>query len=169
MLMAVRAWLTKPTAAGAALGVAAVLAPVAGMVVAMGAVRNAPPTGDWVEIGRLRAPLLATAAVLVLVAAVDAWRGDEGWRVRALASLLLLLVIAQGQVGGLRVRLNALYGTQLAMLHGPVAQLALATAVVLAAVFTSRGSWRRIRSCRDCTVGLGSIPRSSARVVFSRW
>src|SRR5262245_66145106 len=31
MLMAVRAWLTKPTAAGAAVGVAAVLATVAGM------------------------------------------------------------------------------------------------------------------------------------------
>ena len=48
-------------------------------------------------------------------------------------------------------------------------ELILCTAVVCAAFRTFSGSWRRIRSCRARTVGPGSMPRSSARVVFSRW
>src|SRR5205823_4680372 len=58
-----------------------------------------------------------------------------GW----LGVLALAGVIVQGLLGGFRVVLNALVGTNLALIHGLFAQLVFALLVSLA-VFTSR-SW----------------------------
>jgi cytochrome c oxidase assembly protein subunit 15 len=75
----------------------------------------------------------------VIVLAVGLWRYHSrrwmGW----LGIAALAGVIVQGLLGGFRVRLNALVGTDLALIHGLFAQLVFALFVSLA-LFTSR-SW----------------------------
>src|SRR5205814_4599564 len=75
----------------------------------------------------------------VIVLAIGLWcyhpRRWLGW----LGVLALAGVIVQGLLGGFRVVLNALVGTNLALIHGLFAQLVFALLVSLA-VFTSR-SW----------------------------
>ena len=48
----------------------------------------------------------------------------------------LIAVIVQGLLGGFRVRLHALFGTNLAVIHGCFAQLVFALLVCLAGVFS---------------------------------
>src|SRR5262249_55820749 len=60
-------------------------------------------------------------------------RRHGGW-LRALAVITLLAVMFQGLLGGLRVRLNALYGKELAPVHGVFAQVVFCLLVALAAL-----------------------------------
>src|SRR5947209_6278889 len=83
----------------------------------------APP--DWAAI--LLPTLVASAAVGVL-AVCSAATGQAGG-LRLLGVVLLFAVMAQGVLGGLRVYLNALWGTDLAAVHGVFSQLVLALAV----------------------------------------
>jgi cytochrome c oxidase assembly protein subunit 15 len=75
----------------------------------------------------------------VIVLAIGLWRYHAhrwlGW----LGVTALAAVILQGLLGGFRVKLNALVGTDLALIHGLFAQLVFALLVSLA-LFTSR-SW----------------------------
>src|SRR5581483_6215596 len=75
------------------------------------------------------------------VLAVGLWCGARRSRVRWLGWLALGMVSAQGVLGIFRVKLNALAGTDLALVHGLFAQLVLATLVGVAVV-TAPGWWR---------------------------
>src|SRR5205823_14529031 len=57
--------------------------------------------------------------------------GSPGRGLRALALVLLVAVMAQGLLGGLRVYLNALFGTDLATIHGVFSQIVVALAVAV--------------------------------------
>jgi heme A synthase len=84
------------------------------------------PQPDW----RLAAgPTAAALALLGLATLAGLIGGSPGRGVRALGSVLLVGVMAQGLVGGLRVYLDALLGTQLATTHGIFSQVVLALAV----------------------------------------
>jgi cytochrome c oxidase assembly protein subunit 15 len=74
-------------------------------------------------------PTVVTLAVLALIVLVALRFGSVGRGLRALGVLLLVGVMAQGLVGGLRVYLDALLGTHLAATHGVFSQVVLAIAV----------------------------------------
>jgi heme A synthase len=72
-------------------------------------------------------------------------------------------VIVQGLLGGFRVRLNALVGTDLALIHGLFGQLVFALLVSLA-IFTSR-SWSALPQFPSA-VGAGRVWRLSLWIVL---
>jgi heme A synthase len=75
--------------------------------------------------------VLATISVSGLVTRV------RGSGLRLFAVVVLVAVMAQGVLGGLRVRLNALHGPELAAVHGVFAQVVFCL-VALLAVFCTR-------------------------------
>lgn len=85
--------------------------------------------GVWIEIG-LALALVAGFTLMTLFA-------DRG-RLRALAVGLLLAVMVQGLIGGLRVHLNALMGVTLSIVHGSFAQLVFAALVAIAVLVVGR-------------------------------
>jgi cytochrome c oxidase assembly protein subunit 15 len=89
-----------------------------------------------------------------ILLAVGLWRAQPrrwlGW----LGVAALGGIIVQGLLGGFRVRLNELVGTDLALIHGLFAQLVFALLVSLA-LFTSR-SWAAPANCLP-TTGAGRI------------
>ncbi|MFO0843128.1 MAG: COX15/CtaA family protein [Gemmataceae bacterium] len=94
------------------------------------------PLGLLIEHGhRLFGWAVGLCAIVLAVGAqlcVRDWRRRLGW-------LALVLVSAQGVLGILRVRWNALAGPELAAVHGCFAQLAFATLVAVAVLFSK--SW----------------------------
>jgi cytochrome c oxidase assembly protein subunit 15 len=99
---------------------------------------------------------------LVSVLAVGLWCTEKRSWLRWLGALALQGVIIQGLLGGFRVRLNELLGTDLAMIHGCFAQLVFALLASLA-LFTSRswamagtatGDLSRVRRCSTLAASL---------------
>jgi cytochrome c oxidase assembly protein subunit 15 len=88
----------------------------------------------------------------VIVLAAGLWFGQERRWLSWLGLAALLAVIVQGLLGGFRVRLNALVGTDLALVHGCFAQLVFALFVSLA-LFTSRGWTASALSQQSADVG----------------
>ena len=87
------------------------------------------PQPNWLTAA---GPTVAALAVVVVFVAAALRFGSAGRGVRALAVALLIGVMFQGLVGGLRVYLDALLGTQLATTHGGFSQIVLALAVAVA-------------------------------------
>jgi heme A synthase len=93
----------------------------------------------YTQTGELTTPDWATALgptliALALVGSVAGWAfasGAAGSGLRLLGVLLLVGVMAQGILGGLRVYLNALIGPELAAVHGVFSQVVLALAVAV--------------------------------------
>jgi heme a synthase len=116
--------------------------------------------GFLIEHGHRLAGYVVGCCVIGL--AIGLWQ--RGGILRWLGAAALLAVIAQGLLGGFRVRLNALVGTDLSIVHGCFAQVVFALLVSLA-LLTSRG-WaeatatlpasegRRMRSWAWHTTGL---------------
>lgn len=84
------------------------------------------PQPNWLIAAGPTVTALVAVSLVVLIALQ---RGSAGRGVRSLAVLLLVGVMFQGLVGGLRVYLDALLGTQLAATHGVFSQIVLAVAV----------------------------------------
>jgi cytochrome c oxidase assembly protein subunit 15 len=97
---------------------------------------------DWVSFGRVLEDSHREVGYLVgictIVLAIGAWAGDRRRWIGWFGTAILLDVILQGLLGGFRVSLNALVGTDLALIHGVHAQLAFGLMVAFAVV-TSRG------------------------------
>jgi heme A synthase len=86
------------------------------------------PQPNWV----IAAGPTLVALILVGAATLSALCfGSPGRGVRALGVVLLVGVMAQGMLGGLRVYLDALLGAHLAAIHGISSQIVLALAVAL--------------------------------------
>jgi hypothetical protein len=79
----------------------------------------------------------AALAVLAVVGFSGLLSGVRGSGLRLFATLVLVAVMAQGVLGGLRVRLNALHGPELAAVHGVFAQIVFCF-VALLAMFCAR-------------------------------
>jgi heme A synthase len=77
------------------------------------------------------APTLFALALVGSLAFRAAGADAPGRGLRLLGVLLLVAVMAQGVLGGLRVYLNALFGTDLAAIHGVFSQVVLALAVAV--------------------------------------
>jgi heme A synthase len=93
--------------------------------------------GLLIEHGHRAASYLVGLCIIVLAAGL--WLQEPRRWLRWLGTGALLGVILQGVLGGFRVKLNELVGTDLATVHGCFAQLVFALLVSLV-VFTSR-SW----------------------------
>jgi heme A synthase len=88
------------------------------------------PLVVW-PVGIIAAMLVVLAIVLVL--ALLGWRNDRpAGGIRLLVVLVLVGVMIQGLLGGLRVRLNAIAGTDLAAVHGSFAQIVFALLIAVA-------------------------------------
>jgi heme A synthase len=74
-------------------------------------------------------PTLAALAVTLVLALASATAPGSG--LRLLSLVLLTAVMTQGVLGGLRVYLNALWGTDLAIVHGVFSQIVMAIAVTM--------------------------------------
>jgi cytochrome c oxidase assembly protein subunit 15 len=95
-----------------------------------------PRPGFLIEHTHRLAGYIVGCCVILLALGLWRYHGRRwlGW----LGVAALVGVIVQGLLGGFRVRLNALVGTDLALIHGLFAQLVFALLVSLA-LFTSRG------------------------------
>lgn len=77
--------------------------------------------------------ILVFALAAVLIAALaTAYRHSPGWGLRLLAVALLLGVMVQGLLGGLRVHLNAILGEGLSVIHASFSQVVFGLAIVIA-------------------------------------
>lgn len=86
------------------------------------------------------------------------WTGAQRW-LRGLGLAALIGVCVQGLLGGLRVKLNALAGPELAMVHGVFAQGVFALLVSLA-VCTSR-RWTQIPETVEQIPGIARLRRGA--------
>lgn len=94
--------------------------------------------GLLIEHGHRTAGWLVGLCAIVL--GFGMWFGARGTGVRAAGWVALALVTAQGLLGIFRVKLNALVGPEMAMIHGSFAQIVFATLVGVGVV-TSR-TWQ---------------------------
>src|SRR5579871_5488836 len=95
-----------------------------------------PRPGFLIEHSHRLAGYIVGCCIIVLT--VGLWRRDRrGW-VRSLGVAALLGVIIQGLLGGFRVKLNAILGPNLALIHGVFATVVFSLLATLALV-TSRG------------------------------
>jgi heme A synthase len=128
-LLAVAAWFTERKAWLKWAGLAAVV----GLIAVygqfhreMGQAWEARKAGRAVTVWPTTTAPTAVAAVAVLgLAGATLAAGGRGRWVRALASASLVAVMVQGLLGGYRVYLDQLVGTELALIHGTFGQAVL--------------------------------------------
>jgi heme A synthase len=133
VVLAVWLWLREPRAGLRRAGVAAVAAMVTTLALCFAFVEHGTQTfapRELALVGVCLATCLAAVAGLLVVARR---RREVGVWVRWLGTVALAAVILQGLLGGFRVKLNALAGTELAVVHGCFAQVVFALMVGLAA------------------------------------
>jgi heme a synthase len=98
--------------------------------------KDVPPR-EVVLPGTPMGQALAGAAVMLAAIASGAFTGARGTGVRLIGALALVAVMIQGLLGGFRVKLNELFGADLAAFHGIFAQVVFGLLVMLA-VYTAR-------------------------------
>jgi cytochrome c oxidase assembly protein subunit 15 len=133
VVLAVWLWLREPRLDLRVAGIAAVLAMVGMLALCFGQLdrTNRAFTGEELEL--VAACLLTCLASVGALLIVAVRRREVGGWVRWLGTAALAGVIGQGLLGGFRVKLNALAGTDLAIVHGCFAQVIFALLVGLAA------------------------------------
>ena len=123
LVLAFGAWAYEPRKKDRRFGIAAIVA----MALTYGAfhdvMRRAPKGEEGFAVyANIAAMWIAMVAVLFA-----AWRaaraGGTGGMVRALVTVGMIVGMIQGLLGGLRVRMNELVGTDLALIHGVNAQI----------------------------------------------
>jgi heme A synthase len=136
-LLALGAWLTEPRKAirwGMLVALFVLLAGYGDFHGQMMAQIDAPVV--HLPVRSTVATLIPLAAVILLCIAAFRY-APTGTGVRVLTVVALVAVMIQGLLGGLRVRLNDLLGTDLATIHGTFATLVLSLLVAVA-VLTGR-------------------------------
>jgi heme A synthase len=139
-VLAIGAWAAESSKRVRRFGLAALLfllVAYLGLHGEMGAAMRARKTGAELHWPVLGATACAVGLVLVLMACAAAVRGGSVGRwARVMSALALVGVMIQGLLGGYRVFLDQLMGTQLAAVHGTFAQVVfclLVATVVLSA------------------------------------
>lgn len=128
-LLAVAAWLTERKPGLKWTGLTAVTALIAlygQFHREMGKAWAARTIGEAVTVWpNTTAPTAVAAVVVLVVAGLTLAAGGRGRWVRALASVSLVAVMIQGLLGGYRVYLYQIIGTELAIIHGTFGQVVL--------------------------------------------
>jgi heme A synthase len=155
-LLTLGIWWLEPRKRAKWLGLAAVVILLSGF----GEFHRAVMNDD--DPNRLVVPMMPvvmmSVAVVVLagVGGVGLVTGTRGSGLRLFTVFVLLAVMAQGILGGLRVRLNALHGPELAAVHGVFAQVAFCL-VVLLALFCTRAPTSELPAVARGSVGWLSL------------
>jgi heme a synthase len=109
--------------------------------------------------------------VCVIVLAVGVWRSDRPRGIRWLGIAALIGVSVQGLLGGFRVKLDRLLGTDLALIHGCFAQLVFGMLVSLAVL--TAAAWPRPVSTDESPrwlrlrrIGLATVILVYLQIVF---
>lgn len=130
-------WWTDPRPRARWGGVGGLVALIVGYLLFHGAMRaqgtSAPVTIPEGAVGAMAAGLFTVIALGL----VGITRGIPGAGLRLLAVVALVALMIQGLLGGFRVKLNALVGTDLAAVHGVFAQVVFCLLVAVA-VLTAR-------------------------------
>jgi cytochrome c oxidase assembly protein subunit 15 len=98
---------------------------------------NALDDSPQVQTSLLVSVLVGNASVLLF----GLWRALGQRELRWLGVAVLAGIIIQGMLGGFRVRLNALMGSDLAVVHGCFAQIVLALLVTIAVLTSPKGAF----------------------------
>jgi heme A synthase len=144
-------WWTDPRRLARWLGLIALIALIAAFGQFHGALiaqRNA------VEITIPTEPVITMGVALAVVLLLGLWGvavGARGAGLQLLAVVALVAVMMQGLLGGFRVRLDALFGPELAPIHGVFGQVVFAVLVAVA-VLTARPA-------------TGDLPDSTRRIL----
>jgi cytochrome c oxidase assembly protein subunit 15 len=179
-LLALSAWWTEPRRGLRWAGLAAVLALLVvygqfhrEMGVAWKAREQALDAGEApgaVLWPKTTAVVCGVAALAVLGVAAASFAAGGRWRwVRLLVSVGLIAVMIQGLLGGFRVFLDQIMGTQLAAIHGAFAQLVFCVLLSVVVLSTPlRPEWELPTADRD-RFGLLAILLPAAVVVQLVW
>jgi heme A synthase len=161
-LLTILIWLTEPRRILRWVGLAAIV----GLLLAFGQLHGTLLGHQKLlkETGELTTPNWAlamgpTLIVLTVSLILAVWSGG----IRLFGVLLLVAVMGQGILGGLRVYLNALNGNDLAAIHGVCSQIVLALAVT---VFVLTSPRRLLPPVIDR--GLITAAASAAFIVFGQ-
>lgn len=137
LVLAFGAWAYEPRKGVRRLGIAATL----GMALTFGVfhdvMRRATQGEEGFAVYANIVAMLITMIGVLFAAGQAARGGGTGGLVRALVSIGMIVGMIQGLLGGLRVRLNALVGTDLALIHGVNAQIVFGLLLAVA-VLTAR-------------------------------
>lgn len=119
------AWFTEPRKAArwfALAGMAVLIVGYGEFHRGLMAQRDKPPAEVTIPVGAAGIALVGIANMLA-IAAFGLFTRTPGALLRLLGSLALVAVMIQGLLGGFRVKLNELVGTDLAAFHGVFAQV----------------------------------------------
>jgi len=112
----------------------------------------------------------ALAAVLLLGISVGSWRSGSRWgRLRLLISVGLIAVMIQGLLGGFRVFLDQLLGTELAAIHGTFAQLVFCVLVAAMILAGRNDPNREVSAAERSSVGGMSLALPALIVLQLIW
>jgi cytochrome c oxidase assembly protein subunit 15 len=103
-----------------------------------------PRPGFLIEHGHRLAGYVVGCCVIVL--AVGLWRSDKRRGLKWLGMAALVGVIIQGLLGGFRVKLDRMLGTDLALIHGCFAQIVFGTLVSLAVLTSNNTSSQKVKN-----------------------
>jgi len=123
LVLAFGAWAYEPRKGVCRFGLLATLAMAITFGVFHDVMRRAPQGEEGMPVYANIVAMLITMVAVLWAAWRAASGGGAGGMVRALISVGMIVGMIQGLLGGLRVRLNALVGTDLALVHGVNAQL----------------------------------------------
>ncbi|HET6574256.1 MAG TPA: hypothetical protein VFG68_11670, partial [Fimbriiglobus sp.] len=116
------------------------------------------------------AVVCGVAALAVLGLAVASVAGGGRWRrVRLLASVALVAVMIQGLLGGFRVFLDQIMGTQLAAIHGAFAQLVFCLLLSVAVLSAPLRPGRELSAADRNRLGLPALVLPVAVIVQLVW
>ncbi|HET6575715.1 MAG TPA: hypothetical protein VFG68_19095, partial [Fimbriiglobus sp.] len=116
------------------------------------------------------AVVCGVAALAVLGLAGASVAGGGRWRrVRLLASVALVAVMIQGLLGGFRVFLDQIMGTQLAAIHGAFAQLVFCLLLSVAVLSAPLRPGRELPAADRNRLGLPALLLPTAVVVQLVW
>jgi heme A synthase len=140
-VLAVGVWWTEPRKAArwaAVVGLFVLLVGYGEFHRGLMAQRDKVATDVRVPVGAVGVALAGSGLVLAVVVSGLVAR-QRGAGARLLATLALVAVMIQGLLGGFRVKLNELVGTDLAAFHGAFAQVVFGLLVALAVVTARPG------------------------------
>ena len=157
-VLALGLWLTQPrknVRLAGLLALVALLMAFAEFHRALMLQRDKQPTEVAWPVGAMA--VMATALLAVLGIAISGVVSrTRGAGVRLLGVIALVAVMVQGLLGGLRVLMNALVGTDLAAVHGVFAQVVFSVLVAVA-VLTGRGPTTELAQGVRQRVGGGTV------------
>ncbi len=173
VVLAVGAWQTEPDPRLRRVGtwaVVALLVAYLGLHSEMRVAWQARQAGEglrWPAVSGVVVALTLAGVGGACLAAVRA--GSPGRGFRAAATAALVAVMAQGLLGGYRVFLNQLVGTQLAAIHGAFGQATFALVAAVVALAVARRGLPEVERRWVYPIAVGLLAATALQLVWGVW